>query len=136
MRTALESATLGGMIRRLLPEDLDELNRWYAAHGAGPVPGRTVPEFGLIVPDVAAGHLYRTDSDIALIDGLVTNPEASSATRHEALTGIVGGLLAEARRTGCARVLAFTKHDTIRRRAMDLHGARDLGAFSLFGVEF
>lgn len=43
------------------------------------------PEIGLIVPGYVVGFLYQTDSPIAMIEGVVANPDTKESERFTAI---------------------------------------------------
>lgn len=43
------------------------------------------PEIGLIVPGYVVGFLYQTDSPIAIIEGVVANPDTEESERFTAI---------------------------------------------------
>lgn len=87
-----------------------------------------MPENGLIVDGVAAGTMYLLDSSIAMIDNLVTNPEASSENRHLAIVEILAGLDVLAVKLDRKHLLAYPKDLGMISHAK-LHGfeARETG---------
>lgn len=122
------------MIRQFTDDDLSQINEWYAAHGAPPVPRTRISNIGRIEPGVAAGFLYQTDSSVCLLEGYVSNPLAASEDRGRALFGITIRLLAEAKDMGFSEVIAMTKDLNIMERAI-MHEFKDMGAFYLFSKE-
>lgn len=105
-------------MRRYAPADLPEIARWYAARGLKAPTDDMLSPYGMIVPGVAAGWLYRTDSSFALLDGYISNPAAPREERASALQQITDELLAEAFRNGAARVLAYTAITSIEDLAL------------------
>lgn len=101
-------------------EDLDAINEWMEARGLRPVPRSMLPETGRIVPGVAAGFLFQTDSAIAMLDHFVSNPGADYDQRQAALDGIAEDLLGRAKALGFMHIIAMTKIDGIRDRALRL----------------
>ena len=91
-------------LRRFQPEDYEEVSQWWRAHGWAPVPLQALPVTGLIVPGIAAGWLYKTDSSLAWLEWLVTNPNAAGEARHAALNEVIEAALKEAEIGGAAAV--------------------------------
>lgn len=83
------------MVRRFRPEHLAELNRWYAARDLPAVMSGVLPHVGYIAPGLAAGFLYRTDSELALLDGFISNPEAPLLDRGRAISRVLEALVEE-----------------------------------------
>lgn len=98
---------------------LASMNRWLVRNGHPAVQPSQLSSTGFIIPGVAAGFIAFVDSlPVALMDGLVTNPLCSAATRDAALDAIVTKLLQE---SGQRSVMAFSEHDNVRTRALK-HG--------------
>lgn len=121
-------------VRLYRSSDAPEVAAWYAAHGQSPKPKGSLPNTGFIVPGVAAGWLYLTDSSVALLEGYVTNPAASAADRNDALDVITGLLLASAKSDGRSLVLALTTDQTIAERARR-HGMHARGTYRVLYME-
>lgn len=122
-------------MRRFATSDIDEINGWYAARGLPRLEPWAFPSMGLVEPGVAAGFLYRTDSGLALLEGIVTNPAASASSRHAALTAIGAELVAEAKRAGIKRLLGICRDRGIAERAIAHHGMRPVGVYGLVARE-
>lgn len=121
-------------MRRYVPSDLSEINAWHRAWGVPELPSGSLPEFGLIEPGVAAGFLYRTDSGMALIEGLISNPRSGRDDRNAALDAIGDELVAEAERQGFRWLLAISRNQNVQARAVR-HGFRDSGKYAIMAKE-
>lgn len=117
-------------MRPYVPTDYDEVASWYVAHGQVPPGESLLPPAGLIEPGVAAGFLYRTDSALCLIEGVIVNPAAGKREQAKALSEIIDGLLSQAR--GLAIGLCRTRG--MARRAIR-HGMRAAGSYQLLSKE-
>lgn len=103
-------------MRAFEDSDMDEINGWYVAHGRPAIVRSDLPAFGVIEPGVGCAFLYRTDSAVGLLDGVVTNPRADPEMRHRAFVAGFLVIEAEAKRLGVTRLLAMCQHpDTVRR---------------------
>jgi hypothetical protein len=115
------------IVARFDPElHLDAINGWMLARGRGQVPLSMCPQEGRVVPGVAAGFLYQTDSDTALLDHFVSNPEAPFDERQAAMDTIADALIHRAGELGFHNIVAMTKSAGIRDRALRM-GFRDAG---------
>jgi hypothetical protein len=121
-------------LRPYLPEDHAAIAAWCAAHGRAAPPPSSLPEHGYIVAGVAAGFLYLTDSDVALLDGYVTNPAAGLRERSEAIDAITGVLLAAAKDAGARHVGGLCASAGVERRARRL-GLERIGEFVMVARE-
>lgn len=82
---------------------------------------RDLPKLGFIVPGVAAGFIRYCEGDMSLFDSVVTNPLASSNTRHRALDAIMD----DVKTFGGRHILGITEDaGTLERGAA--HGFRKL----------
>ncbi len=72
------------------------LGNWYVARKMSIVPAQALPPTGYVVPGVAAGFCWHTNSTVAWIDNMITNPAAPVIRRYAALQAIVLRLEAEA----------------------------------------
>lgn len=106
--------------------DLADIRRWHRSHGLDMAADGKFPRNGMIVPGVAAGFLYSTDSSVCFIEGFVSNPEASVMERGRALRDIGAGLLLLAKRLGFSRAVSTTQSDGIAALGRRL-GFRDDG---------
>lgn len=105
------------MIRRYNSQDFEVMCSWYVKHHMKPINESFLPAIGYIVPDVAAGFLYYTDSSVCMLEGFVTNPEAPAPNRHEALNQIIIACMDEAKVKGFQKICGFTIDDSILERA-------------------
>jgi hypothetical protein len=93
---------------------------WEEEHGLSPTPPDLFPKIGFFVPSTCAGFLYQTDSNVALIEGLITSPLSDPERRDEALDIVVEALLEEAKKLGYSVVYGFTSVSAVSRRALRL----------------
>ena len=107
-------------MRRYNPEDLPELNRWYASRKLPHIDSDSLPLIGFIEPDVAAGFLYLTDSSLGIIEGVVANPRASRESKDRALDEIDGRITQAARELGIKHLVAICASQALLRRSEHL----------------
>lgn len=113
-----------------ISKDLAELNGWYRARGLPEVPLEALPLTGLIVPGVAAGFLYLTDSSLAMLEGFCTNPQVGRDERARALDQIIAALFVEADRMRCTKVIGLVQSPLIEQLGIK-NGARSGGRYVL-----
>lgn len=87
-------------IRLVTPEDYPTLERWWTGHGWPAVPQRVLPPLGVIAGEMAAGWLYMDNggTGVAMMEWLVTDPQAKPLAAAKALSSVVGFLKSEAKR--------------------------------------
>lgn len=95
------------------PRHYQELCSWYRAWGITPPQEETLAKIGFISPGVAACFVYKGDK-IALIEGLVSNPEAPKEDRQLCIKAVLKACLEEAKGL---RVFATPTNEHARRWA-------------------
>lgn len=83
---------------------------WYKTRNMVPPKHKLFPTTGYIVNDVVAGFFYRTDSCVALIDGIIANPAASKTARRKSLECLYSVLIGKAYDSGYDHLLGITQH--------------------------
>lgn len=102
---------------KLQPVDDTNYNtvcEWWIARGMTPVPRQSLPLTGYIVSDdkyqYCAGFLYKTDSDLALVDGFISNKDSDYEKRAKALDMLLTALMDEAKRDNYRVIIAQSTH--------------------------
>ena len=108
-------------IRKFQKEDHPMVCSWWKAHSWPLIPIEMLPTTGVIVDDVAAGFLYKTDSKIAWIEFIVTDPVSDKAHRSEALDKLISSLSEEAKSDGYALIFTSVEHPKLLARNQE-HG--------------
>jgi hypothetical protein len=121
-------------LREFTHSDLEQINDWYEAQHFGTIELSNLPKFGLVEPGVAAGFLYQTDSDFAILEGFVSNPGSDRKVRNEALDILTDALCKKALELGFRKVLAITTNSRIASRALK-HNFSPLGDFKMLKKE-
>lgn len=104
--------------------DFGLLCRWFLERNF-PNPSRDLlPETGVIASDndmpLACGFLFKTDSGVASISHLVTNPSAKKDLRQKALNHLISVLSNVAKENGFKIVTIATNIDKLGKRIEDL----------------
>ena len=94
----------------------DQVHAWVQSRGDVITPD-ALPQTGFIIPGKAAGFLYRTDSSIAWIEGLVAAPGLEREERSQAIDAVVAALIEEAGRLGFKTLMAYTVLDAVVKRS-------------------
>src|SRR5688500_8750332 len=79
-----------------------------------------LPTRGCIVRGIAAGFLYQTDSQVAFLEGIISNPESDDSDRDKALDVIFLALFDIAAALGFTFVWGFTCRPEVVTRAQRL----------------
>ena len=98
----------------------EDFTAWYAPRLEAPVGPEFLPKVGYVVPGLAMGFLYQTDSAIAHIEGLVANPGAQGQARTQAIDEVVIAIIDEAKRLGFKTLHGLTELPVIVERAKRL----------------
>ncbi len=93
---------------------------WYAPRLSGPVGPEFLPKVGFVLPGIAMGFLYQTDSAVAHIEGLVANPKVSGEERTRGIDEVVKAIIDEARKLGFKSLHGQTDLPVIVERAKRL----------------
>lgn len=94
----------------------EQIHAWVQSRG-DVVTQDALPQSGFIIPGKAAGFLYRTDSSIAWLEGLVAAPGLEREERSQAIDAVVTALLSEAQRLGFKTLMAYTLLDAVVKRS-------------------
>lgn len=111
--------------RRFEAKDYDMLSIWWKQHEWPAVPFSCLPTFGLIIEcdklAACAGFLYATDSNISILEWVVSNPDVDALERSHALDILLVKLEAQAKEYGSQFIFTFLKHERLMKRVED-HG--------------
>ena len=96
------------------------------------LPMGMIPDTGFIYPGVAAGFVYTTNTQVAIIEGYYTNPQSTKEERDTALNEITEALLRKITLLGVKYVKCDSCIPAVIERAKRF-GFKDVGTFtSLF----
>ena len=124
-------------LRMWQPADYPMLAGWWHGHGWPAVPQRVLPPLGVIHDNSAAGWAYMDNGGIgvAMIEWLVTDPQASPIQAARSLSRVVEFLRSELRRMDYAIVLTTCRQESLA-RMLERQGFQrsDTGMIHLVGV--
>lgn len=118
-------------MRRYTPADYPMLCAWYEAYGQKPPAHTSLPLTGIVIDGVCAAFLYKTDSDIAMIEGVIANRDAKTLIRGRALCAVLSELFKIAKEQGFSQVYGFTQHSGVPGLAAKVGGVQRKGAYTL-----
>lgn len=107
------------MIRKVETKDIQTIQSWFLARNIVDQ-SDMFSTIGYIVPDIAAGFLYTTNSQVAIIEHLITNPIYHKEIRDKALDEVVLSIIKEAKRLHFTNLLGITEFDVVTQRALKL----------------
>jgi len=93
------------LVKNYSPEDYSTVCTWWAARGWPCLPEVLLPQTGIVVQDIAAGFVYKTNSSLALMEWIVTNPKASSEDRNQGLSLLLDGCISLAKELGSTMII-------------------------------
>lgn len=112
--------------------DIVEIQNWLAKRGLKNTPNWVFSSSGCIVPGVAAGFIYYTNSGMAFLDGYITNPEARMRDRYLALKAVTAKLLHIAEHASEVKMICCSSNKrSIGKMAMSF-GFKDDGMHNSF----
>jgi hypothetical protein len=112
-------------------EDYQQIKEWFQKRNMGYPSPKSLPKIGFIVDGLASGFLIQTDTCIAVIDFLISDPESELSKRRLALDQISESLLSAALRLGYSGVKCTTIYEPVAKRAKD-YGFAEIGLFRTF----
>lgn len=104
-------------LRRYTHRDYPMIKEWYALRGKQPPSPAILSDLGYIADDRVCGFLYLTNSNMAMIEGIVANPESVPSLRRESLTKLVGYMIDTALLLGYENIFGISQHPSIAREA-------------------
>jgi hypothetical protein len=94
---------------------------WWHQRKLPIIPEDFLPKTGFIIPGYAACFLYKTDSSVAILENLISEPKCKPHERDHALDLVILGCMAEAFRSGFSVVQGFTPLRKVRARMEKLN---------------
>jgi len=102
-----------------------DFEKWYVRRTQGAMGPEFLPKVGYVVPGVAMGFLYQTDSKVSLIEALVANPDVPVSERTKGIDAVVLAIIGEAQRLGFKVLYGQTDLPVIVERAKRLGFVHD-----------
>lgn len=104
-------------IRRYTHRDYPMIKEWYEKRGqTAPQPAQ-LSDTGYIADGRVCGFLYLTNSNMAMIEGIVANPDTVPSLRRASLTKLIGCMVDTALLLGYDNVFGIGKHPSITEEA-------------------
>lgn len=83
---------------------------WYRSYDKQPPYKTALSKTGYIVEDICVGFLYKTDSNIAFIEGYISNPKSDKNIKHKALDLITENLIMDAKDNGFKTIISMSNN--------------------------
>lgn len=101
-----------------------------------PIPSLEIlPQNGLIIPNVAALFLYKTDSTLCLVENLVTNKNYREKDRHDLINKLFDEVFLLAKEIGFKHVVSFSENRFVIQRLTKNHQYKTADKFKLLTKE-
>jgi hypothetical protein len=118
-------------MRLFEPDDYQVIQGWFSNRGMPWPPYQYLPKIGFIEDFYAAGFLIQTDTPIAMIDFIISNPAAPLRKRAESVESVVMALIEEAKQKKFKAICSNSRIHSIKNLAKSL-GFKEIGEFSEF----
>lgn len=105
------------MIRKYEDSDYNELQSWQYARGLNMPDQIYLSNMGFIIPNKASGFLFTTNSSIAHLEMIMSNPNINKEDRDIAINKIVELAIFTAKALGYKVITSTTQIDAIVERA-------------------
>lgn len=100
-------------IVKVTPRDYPMILEWYAARGKPAPSTASFSDLGYIVDGRVVGWLYLTNSNMAMIEGIVSDPSTIPSLRKASTRKLVGFLIDAAVALGYTNLFGISKHPSI-----------------------
>lgn len=104
-------------LRRYTHRDYVMIKEWYELRGKKAPSPALLSDLGYIADDRVCGFLYLTNSNMAMIEGIIANPETVPSLRKESLTKLVGYMIDTALLLGYENIFGISKHPSMAKEA-------------------
>lgn len=94
-------------------EHYEDICYWWSQYGWSCIPREALPKTGFIVTGLAAGFLYKTDSQFAILEFIVGNKNSKKEDRKQAIELIVKNLVDEAEKSGYNFIFSSIQHPNL-----------------------
>lgn len=99
---------------------LEMITKWYKQWDMPIDDIIMLPPTGLIIPDVCAVFIYKTNSLICLIENLICNQECDLETRQQGLSIITNDILDMAKDCGFKKIISLVSNPKVIERITKL----------------
>lgn len=107
------------MVRLFKESDYETVVSWWQSRSWPVLPREFLPATGYVVEGICAGFLYQTDSKIAWLEFIISNPATSPDDRAKALDSLIQHAVEDAKLKGFKIVFTSTNHDKLIKRYED-----------------
>lgn len=120
------------MIRKYTGRDYDLVAGWCKKRGR-PLPSPdALSDLGFIVDDRVAGWLYLTNSNVAMVENIIANPNSVPSLRRHSLKVLCGLLVDTALSLGYTNIFGISNHPSVQKICREM-GFRE-APFTVFAL--
>jgi len=101
-------------LKRVTSKDFPMIVRWYRKRGLTPPDPRALSDVGFVADGRAAAWLYLTNSNMAMIEGVISDPESTPSLRKESINKLIGFIIDFALQLGYTQIIGVTKHPSMQ----------------------
>ncbi len=99
---------------------LDMIKLWHEQWGHSLDIVESLPDSGLIIPNVCACFLYKTNSNMCMVENLISNKDCDEETRQIGLDIIFKDMLQLVKDNGFKKVLSLVNNPNVIKRCLDI----------------
>ncbi len=115
-------------VRQFEEKDYSMFTTWWKAHGWEEIPPQMLSPDGIVIEEdgkaLCGGWVISTNTQTALFEWIVKNPEVKGKQAAEALDALIRTLKALAKRRGYVLYVTFLEHGGLTKRFIERHGAQ------------
>ena len=104
-------------IHRIKARDYPIIESWFRSRKIAPPSYQELSETGWIADNRVAGWLLCTNSSVAIIEHLISNPDTVPSLRQESIQKLTGFMIDFALMLGYTHIVAASKHPSVDRVA-------------------
>lgn len=97
-------------LKRVTSKDFPMIVHWHKERKLTVPDPRALSDTGFIADNRVAGWLYLTNSNIAMIEGIISDPKSPASLRRESLDKLIGFMIDFALELGYTQFIGISKH--------------------------
>lgn len=109
-------------LKRVTSKDFPMIVHWHKERKLTVPDPRALSDTGFIADGRVAGWLYLTNSNIAMIEGIISDPKSPASLRRESLDKLIGFMIDFALELGYTQFIGITKLSKMEDRVKSKFG--------------
>jgi len=101
-------------IRQFKKSDMKTIALWYRKRNEVVPDPRALSNTGFIADERVAAWVYFTNSNIAMIEGVISDPESVKSLRRQSLNKLMGFCIDFCLAAGYTQIIGISKHPSIK----------------------